>query len=636
MFLSAQLRRAVAAGFCLSAIALAGPAEAGRFTSMVVMGDSWSDDGVQSVHLKQGVEVWQLNPDLLDSASRPAGRFSNGPVMAEQVGSLYGISPADTQNYAIGGAASGSNFGPYRFPFEMLQRPQRNWTGTDSQISYMLSRTGGSLDPNALYFISIGGNDFLEAPFLGWTANPDTTKANIVEGVTRLHDAGAQTFMTMNYYGPEGNIIETTLEEAWIEAKQQTGVDIIYVDTLSLAAYVEQNPEVFGMDPLLASTPCISGRGVTAVNTCTPEEEVQRISWDGVHPTSRMHEIFAQAGYALAESPLTQAAVADAGLLSLQSVQQRLAGRLFSSRGAKEPVRLASAAESDVPHFDLSGLGGWGEIFFFADRHFLDRSATSLDPAVAAKASSETLGIRFPGEAWSFGAAGTLIQSDASLRDGSSSDADHVLVTLFGGWSPSASFLPDADIALSAGKANYWTKRNPGIAGVRAASSTSAKEYAATLSLGYEFALDRFTLRPRASLHGARIDLDGFTETGAPAGFNLIVGEQSAESLLGEIGVEAETSFTFGAVELVPSAGLHWGREFADRSRSVTVAPSTLPDLFFSARTGEGDGNYGRAGAGLEARFGGGLSLGLGWSHSVGRDDWRTEGFSLSLSVPLG
>ena len=365
MFLSAQLRRAVAAGFCLSAIALAGPAEAGRFTSMVVMGDSWSDDGVQSVHLKQGVEVWQLNPDLLDSASRPAGRFSNGPVMAEQVGSLYGISPADTQNYAIGGAASGSNFGPYRFPFEMLQRPQRNWTGTDSQISYMLSRTGGSLDPNALYFISIGGNDFLEAPFLGWTANPDTTKANIVEGVTRLHDAGAQTFMTMNYYGPEGNIIETTLEEAWIEAKQQTGVDIIYVDTLSLAAYVEQNPEVFGMDPLLASTPCISGRGVTAVNTCTPEEEVQRISWDGVHPTSRMHEIFAQAGYALAESPLTQAAVADAGLLSLQSVQQRLAGRLFSSRGAKEPVRLASAAESDVPHFDLSGLGGWGEIFFF-------------------------------------------------------------------------------------------------------------------------------------------------------------------------------------------------------------------------------------------------------------------------------
>ena len=65
------------------------------------------------------------------------------------------------------------------------------------------------------------------------------------------------------------------------------------------------------MDPLLASTPCISGRGVSAVNTCTPEEEAQRISWDGVHPTSRMHEIFALAGYALAESPLTQAAVAD-------------------------------------------------------------------------------------------------------------------------------------------------------------------------------------------------------------------------------------------------------------------------------------------------------------------------------------
>src|SRR5690606_17287169 len=150
-----------------------------------------------------------------------------------------------------------------------------------------------------------------------------------------------------------------------------------------------QNPEDFGMDPLLMSTPCISGRGVTAVNTCTPEEEAQRISWDGVHPTERMNEIFAQAGYALAESPLTQAAVADAGLLSLQSVQQRLAARLSASRGKAAPVRLASAAESDVPVFDLSDVGGWGELFFFADRGFLSRSATSLDPAVDGRVSAE-------------------------------------------------------------------------------------------------------------------------------------------------------------------------------------------------------------------------------------------------------
>ncbi|MEP5367871.1 autotransporter domain-containing protein [Parvibaculum sp.] len=636
MSLSAYLRRAVAAGLCLSAAGLAGPAEADRFTSMVVMGDSWSDDGVQSVDLKRGVEIWQIDPALLDSPSRPAGRLSNGPVMAEQVGSLYGIAPSETQNYAIGGATSGSNFEPFRFPFEMLRRPERNWDDPNGQITFMLSRNGGMLDPNALYFISVGGNDFIEAPFLGWTANPDTTKANIVSGLTRMADAGARNFMTMNYYGPEGNIIETTLEEAYIEAKQQLGVNIIYVDTLSLAAYVEQNPQDFGMDPLLASTPCISGRGVSAVNTCTPEEEAQRISWDGVHPTSRMHEIFALAGYALAESPLTQAAVADAGLLSLQSVQGSIAERLSFARRLAKAIRLASAAQGGLPAFDLADIGGWGELFFFADRHFLDRSATSLDPAVDGKASAQTLGIHFPGEAWSFGAAGTMIQSDASLRDGSSSEADHVLFTAFGGWTPAAPYLPQVDLALSAGKANYWTKRNPGIAGVRAAGSTSANEYAATLSLGYEVALDRFTLRPRASLQGSRIDLDGYTETGAPAGFNLITQDQTAESLLGEIGVVAGTSFTFGAVELLPSAGLHWGREFADRSRCVTVAPSTLPDLFFSATTGEGDRNYGRVGAGFEARFDGGVALGLDWSHSVGRDDWRTEGFTLSLSVPLG
>lgn len=631
----ALLGRAVAAGIFLSAAASA-PAEAGRFNNVIVLGDSWSDDGVKSVHLKRGVEVWQINPALLDSASRPAGRFSNGPVMAEQIGSLYGIDPALTQNYAIGGAASGSNFEPFRPPYEMVQRPERNWNDPNGQITYMLAQNGGKLDPDTLYFISIGGNDFIEAPFLGWTANPETTKANIVDGLARMQAAGARTFMTMNYYGPEGNTVEQTLEDAYIQAKKQLGVDIVYVDTLSLATYVEQNPETFGMDPLLASTPCISGRGVTAVNTCTPEEEARRMSWDGVHPTSRLHEIFALAGFALAESPVIQATVADAGLLSVQSVQRGIAGRLALSRGHKvQPIRLASASTSDVPAFDLAGIGGRGELFFFADRTFLDRSATNLGPAIDGQASAETFGIRFPGATWSFGAAATLIQSEASLPDGSSSDADHILLTALAGWTSSSPLLPAVDLAISAGKANYWSKRNPGIAGTVAAGSTSAREYAATLALGYELAFDRFTLRPGASLQGARIELDGFTEEGAPAGFNLIVQDQTADSLLGEIGVVAETSFALGAFEFVPSAGLHWGREFANDSRSVTVAPSTLPDLSFSASTEEGDRNYGRVEAGIETALFGKASLRLDYAHSLGREDWQTEGLRLSLSVPL-
>lgn len=628
--------RRVAAGFLLLTLTMALPVQAGRFTNVIVLGDSWADDGVKSADLKQGVEVWQLNPDQLAYASRPEGRFSNGPVMSEQMAELYGIDPSITENYAIGGAASGSNFPPYRFPFEMLNHPERNWDDPNGQISFMLDRHGGKLDPNALYYIAIGGNDFIEAPFLGWTANPETTRANIVDGITRMADAGARYFMTINYYGPEGNVVEATLQEAYIEAKKQLGVDIIYVDTLSLAAYVEQNPEAFGMDPLLAATSCISGRNAAAVNTCTPEQEEQRISWDGVHPTSRMHEIFALAGYAMAESPAIHAAIADAGLLSLQSVQRSISDRLSSSHRPASPVRVASAAVSDVPAYDLAKIGIKGEVFFLTDRSFLDRSATNLDPAVGGRASAETLGIRFAGGAWSYGAAATLIQSEAELRDGSTSDADHVLVTAFGGWIPASPFVPKVDLALSAGKANYWSKRNPGIAGTFAAASTSAREYAATLAFGYELGFEHFTLHPRASLQGSRIELNGYTETGAPAGFNLIVQDQTADSLLGEIGVEAETVFRLGAVELAPSAGLHWGREFADRSRSVTVAPSALPDLFFSAATGEGDSNYGRAGAGVEARFDGGVSLGLGWSHSIGRDDWRTDGFSLSLAVPLG
>lgn len=637
-------RRALAGGICLGlALTLAHPAQASRFNNIIVLGDSWVDDGVKSVHLKQGVEVWQINPALLDSASRPAGRFSNGPVMPEHLTSLLGLDPGNTLNYAIGGAASGSNFAPFRFPFEMVQRPERNWNDPNGQITLLLDQHGGKLDPNTLYFVSIGGNDFIEAPFLGWTANAETTKANIVDGLTRLSDAGARTFMVLNYNGPVGNNIETAVTEAYITAKKQLGIDIIYVDTASLSRYIEQNLELFGYDPVLASTPCISGRGVTAVNTCTPEQESQRISWDGVHPTSRTHEVFALAGLALAESPAVQAALADIGLMSMQGAQRQLADRLSNTsvNGNTSPVRIASAAaQSDVTSYKLESTDGTGEIFFLADRLFVDRAETALDPSIDGHATAETLGFRFaPGRTWSWGAAATLVQTSASLRDGSRSNADHVLLTLLAGWSPAVAFLdgrPQVDLAVSAGRANIWSKRNPGIAGAIAAGSTSAREYAASLSLGYEIGLSNVTLRPRAAIYGNRIELDGFTEAGAPAGFNLITQDQNANSLVGEIGLGAQTRISLGPVNLMPSAGLYWDREFASRGRNVTVAPSTLPDLTFSAPTGAGDRNYGYAEAGVEMNLFNRATLGLGYTHSFARDDWRTEGFRLSLSVPLG
>ena len=633
------IRRA-AAVTALCCLIAGAPAEASPFSSIIVTGDSWVDDGMQSEALKRGYEVWQINPAQL-TVARPNGRFSNGPAAPEYLAAMLGMS-GHPENYAIGGAASGSNFEPFRFPFEMQNRPGRNWNGVDSQLTFLLNEKGGVLDPNALYFLSIGGNDFLEALPLGWTPNAATTHANIVDGLSRMANAGARHFMVINYRGPADNNINVTITGAYIEAKQTLGIDIIYIDSASLIRHFADNPALFGFDPNTPLTPCISGTGVNVVNNCTPEQEAERIMWDLVHPSTRTHELIALAAYSQLTSPQVLAVLGDGTLVNFGRTQRRALSGFGAGRGqgGAVPLRVASAAgASDATTYNFENAWGRGHIFLQAERLLADRTATSLDPAVKAQATSETIGFRFsPSPVWSVGAAATLLHGRSSVTGGTSSDSTHIVLTALGGWSPDYRFAggrPFADLALSAGYADLDSRRNPGIAGSVAAGSTSARQLGASLVMGHDIGAGGATLTPRIGLHAARIEVDGFSETGAPAGFNLLVGKQTIESLTGEIGVDLRMPFPTSWATLTPSVSAGWNHEFADRSRSITVAPTSQPLLSFSGATAAGDDNYGEVAIGLEAALKDNLRFSFGYSRSFARDDWETEAFGIGLSFPL-
>jgi outer membrane lipase/esterase len=138
--------RAVPA-FTLAAVALASlPATASPYTSLVVFGDSLSDNG-------NNASLGLINPGQIvtgntyvPSSTYESGTYSNGPVWASDVALQLGVTLQPSRlggtDFAYGGATTGTA-GPLP---NLLQ-----------QASLYLA--GNVASPNALYVIEGGGND---------------------------------------------------------------------------------------------------------------------------------------------------------------------------------------------------------------------------------------------------------------------------------------------------------------------------------------------------------------------------------------------------------------------------------------------------------------------------------------------
>ncbi len=102
-----------------------------------------------------------------------------------------------------------------------------------------------------------------------------------------------------------------------------------------------------------------------------------------------------------------------------------------------------------------------------------------------------------------------------------------------------------------------------------ASGNSDGFEIAGTIGAGYNIQLEQATVTPFAQLTELRVDIDGFTETGAN-GLNLRVDEQDITSRRSRLGVIAvyPVSMDFGI--LSPQARLEWEHEFENDSRAIT------------------------------------------------------------------
>ncbi|MGF1486410.1 MAG: SGNH/GDSL hydrolase family protein [Prochloraceae cyanobacterium] len=308
-----------------------------NFSKMYVFGDSLSDPGnlfqatkfVQPFERFFGLDI----PIVPESRLFFEGRFSNGPVWVENLAANLGLSVTPSSELSVLNplipisspvtiGLNGLEVSPYfngatttqgvNFAFGSAQTGQNGSgelrdfiPGVLQQVEWFINdhqQTGVSADPNALYVIWAGANDYLGLP------NPDplNTVNNISTAIGSLFDLGARNFLVPNLPDLGQTPLAKTLPiDAAIQLTNLTdrhnllldntldnlsasldGIDLIKLDTNSLFDRVILTPEEFGLSNV--SQPFLDP--IAGVASGDPN---QYLFWDTIHPTASVHEILA-------------------------------------------------------------------------------------------------------------------------------------------------------------------------------------------------------------------------------------------------------------------------------------------------------------------------------------------------------
>ena len=306
-------------------------------SNLFSFGDSLSDSG-NSKSVSQSAKGFTFPP-----APYNDGRFSNGPVAIEYLWQKFNpgstafknsLSPGNQgTNYAIGGSSSGLQNNLELNPAVISAGLSTAYKekGNAWQLNSFASQNqtfdpdtslfSVSFFPNDLFWYSSAQNSLPGtytgnpgpniAPPAGFSAVVGNAINNIVGTITKLADSyGARHFLVPNsaligntpeFAGtPQQNVLnqlsagfnnslQTNLN---LLSSQRPELDIIQFQTDDLQQEILSNPSLFGFTDV--TTRCINNANcVTNAGGAANEW----FYWDGTHPTTTGHQIFAQRMY---------------------------------------------------------------------------------------------------------------------------------------------------------------------------------------------------------------------------------------------------------------------------------------------------------------------------------------------------
>jgi len=288
-------------------------ARANAYSALYIFGDSLSDSGNNAIVFAPNTTPVPIpGNDFIPTFPYASGRYTNGPVWAEDFASALGLSASPSRlggtNYASGGALTGPlNPGP--FP------------NLETQVALFLLDHANAAPGSALYVVAGGGDNARAAlnsaaACLGdalciqsvIVAAAQTYATDIATIVGALELAGATNFVVWNVpdigltpavesFGPQASFLGTLIAASMNAAELSAiggnpGVRLF--DLFGLVDDVVANPGAFGFTNVTDAC--------ARFTTCDPSTFV---FWDGIHPTSGGALVISNAMLAVVPEPAT-------------------------------------------------------------------------------------------------------------------------------------------------------------------------------------------------------------------------------------------------------------------------------------------------------------------------------------------
>lgn len=628
---------------CLLALASANAWSApSPYSTMVVFGDSLADAG--------------QFPD----AGGPAGatlRFTNrtGPSYQDGSGEYIGLnsstllgmklnvaagdlsastSPvnaalglADGNNWAVGGDRTDQIYDAITSQSNVINPD--DGSVLRSRPGYLVANNF-RVDPDALYYLTGGGNDFIQGRVLSLSQSRDAAD-RLADSAQALQQAGARYIVVWllpdigqtpavsgTLLAPITSILSGAFNTQLISRLAQIDAEIIPLNIPRFLSETLDNPARFGLasDQNLIGT-CFNGNGCDensayGINSPTPDPD-RLLFNDSVHPTQAGQRLIADYAYSLLAAPWEITLLPEMANGTLRAQQDELRSQWLTDWGNWQSVgawRAIVAAGGQKTDFDAQDNSA------DADGHGYNL----------------TLGgsYRFA-ENWRIGmVAGAYRQNlDAGELD-SDYKLNSYLATAFVQYQANHLW---ADLAASGGRLDYENAERKFALGVSEGSEkgdTDGEIWGASARLGFDIAgaASSWHLSPFISADYSHVKVNGYSEQGSRS-TALSFDDQTRKSRRLGAGLQGKFQVT-SSTQLF--AEVAHEREFETDQQEVTIALNSLPLNDFTLEGYKPRKDLNRATLGISQKLTRDLSLRAGYNWRS-NDDVTQQGVNLAVSL---
>jgi outer membrane lipase/esterase len=584
------------------------------FTTIQAFGDSYADNG--NVFRIAGIP----NPPQY-----PTGRFSGGTNFIDTTSALLGIPQA---NFAIGGATSGAT--NVSSPF--LPGFTQEWQG--------FIASGRSFAPSDLLEMSVGGNDARAYRLAGGTLAGVPAAATVsfnqtMAGINALVGVGAKTIVFTT--GDVGQLPEAignpnaAIGSAYsqnynaqmqvaLAAIARSGVRVELVDISLIGSLIKANPARYGVANVGACPLACIGN---------PALQNQYLFYfDGVHLTSLGFTIVGEYIVNRLNAPLTFAPQGDVALTSAMGFASTLYGKLDMFRetyGFMPSTMNAYAAYTKAPYLKAPPappVNPWS-FYMLGNGGISDRQATVAANGFNLESVGGTIGTEYRINRNAFvGAAFDYSNPKARLlNNAGTTDVNSYQLGIYAAWADAHFF---AQGLATYGWQNFRNTR-PGVVDT-ITSNPDGTTFVAGGKAGYLFDAARTQIGPIGGLTYARVRVNGYTETGDPV-LTLTVGQQTAEALVGSVGLQFRAPFLVNGRIISPYLNLTAEDDLIGNGRIIQYGATSAPLIInnWAIPNGSSQRIYGRVAGGVVAPVTDNVALTMNVARTVGH--WGGDDF---------